>query len=550
MATILKEVSHDVRSFSMKSLKIYLAVLLVATIVVPPGLIASNHREAPITALDHKADITDVYAFVSYGANQSPNTPPSKVTFILCVDPFLEPANGPTWFPFDPDILYEIHVDNDHDALADVSFQVRFQTQYQLPGVYSALAGIGDNGANAPGTSTLVVPPQIRDFNNPGLNLRQTYTVTMVKYRHNRGGTVDDDQDADDVAESVQLTNSDGSPFFAVPANAGPRTIDYDSLYDKGTYHLNDGISVFAGTVDDPFWIDLGATFDTANFRTLPTSGGGTGIPGVLSDAEDSAKTNFTSDTVSGYGVNAIALEVPIQMLTRTGKLEAATSPDATIGMWGTTSRPRVTIRRSPNPALSSGPYRQVQREGNPLINELVIGIGSKDRFSMDRPKNDSQFASFFLDPPIAHIVEALYAGALKVPAAPRTDLLPLVTYAPPIAAPGTPTGPVADMLRLNTGVAATPLDSATRLGLIGGDAAGYPNGRRLYDDVVDITLRVAVGGVLIPAFNHFPNSRLGDGVNVNDAPYRTQFPYLADCPSGRNRRHIDPGEPGGGPLS
>jgi len=424
MATILKEVSHDVRSFSMKSLRIYLAVLLVATIVVPPGLIASNHREAPITALDHKADITDVYAFVSYGANQSPNTPPSKVTFILCADPFLEPANGPTWFPFDPDILYEIHVDNDHDALADVSFQVRFQTQYQLPGVYSALAGIGDNGANAPGTSTLVVPPQIRDFNNPGLNLRQTYTVTMVKYRKNRGGTVDDDQDADDVAESVQLTNSDGSPFFAVPANAGPRTIDYDSLYDKGTYHLNDGISVFAGTVDDPFWIDLGATFDTANFRTLPTSGGGTGIPGVLSDAEDSAKTNFTSDTVSGYGVNAIALEVPIQMLTRTGKLEAATSPDATIGTWGTTSRPRVTIRRSPNPALSSGSYRQVQREGNPLINELVIAIGSKDRFSMDRPKNDSQFAGFFLDPPIAHIVEALYAGALKVPAAPAKELV------------------------------------------------------------------------------------------------------------------------------
>jgi hypothetical protein len=528
----------------MKLFQSCLALLLVAGIAVQPSLIASNHREAPITALDHKADITDLYAFVSYDGDQTANTRPSKVTLILCVDPFLEPGNGPTWFPFDPDILYEIHVDNDHDALADVTFQIRFQTEYQLPNVYTALAGIGDNGANAPGTSNLVVPPQIRDFNNPGLNLRQTYTVTMVR---NRKGPDDGDgdDDRDDVAEATQLTNSDGSPFFAVPANNGPRTMDYDALYNAGTHHLDNGISVFAGTVDDPFWIDLGAAFDTANFRHL-----GSGIPGVLTSTEDAANENFASDTVSGYAVNAISLEVPIKMLTRTSKIEPPTSPDATIGVWGTTSRPRVTIRRSPNPAQNVGRYRQVQRIGNPLINELVVGIGSKDRFSMDKPNNDSQFANFFLDPPIAHIVEALYGGALKIPAAPRTDLLPLVTYAAPIAAPGTPTGPVADLLRLNTGVPATPLPNATRLGLIGGDPAGFPNGRRLYDDVVDITLRVAVGGVLIPTFNHFPNNRLGDGVNVNDAPYRTRFPYLADCPSGRDRRHIDPGEAGGGPVN
>src|ERR1700726_1351102 len=181
-----------------------LVLLMTAGLIAPTGVFASSHREAPITALDQKADITDLYAFVSYGENQSPNTTPSKVTLILCVDPFLEPGNGPTWFPFDPDILYEIHVDNDHDALADVSFQVRFQTQYQLPTVYSALAGIGDNGANAPGTSTLVVPPQIRDFNNPGLNLRQTYTVTMIKHRKDsvrddgRHDRDDGDNDRDD----------------------------------------------------------------------------------------------------------------------------------------------------------------------------------------------------------------------------------------------------------------------------------------------------------------------------------------------------------------
>jgi len=183
---------------------------------------------------------------------------------------------------------------------------------------------------------------------------------------------------------------------------------------------------------------------------------------------------------------------------------------------------------------------------GNPLINELLVGTGFKDRFSMDEPKNDSQFASFFLDPALARILNAVTGGALPIPSPPRTDLLPLVTYAPPIAAVGTPAGPVADLLRLNTGVPATPPASASRLGLLGGDPAGYPNGRRVFDDVTDISLR-AVAGVLAgpPYSNNGINNRLGDGVNVNDAPYRTTFPYLADAPSGRDRRHIDPGEPG-----
>src|ERR1700693_176527 len=198
----------------MKWFRSSLALLLAVGIAMPAGLFGSSHREAPITALDHKADITDLYAFVSYSANQAPNTTPPKVTFVLNVDPFLEPANGPNWFPFDPDILYEIHVDNDQDARSDVTFQIRFQTQqFQLPNIPVALAGIGENGANAPGTSDLVVPPQIQDFNSLGLNLRQTYTVTMV--RHRKGG--DGDGDFDDV-EATQLTNSDGSPFFAVPA--------------------------------------------------------------------------------------------------------------------------------------------------------------------------------------------------------------------------------------------------------------------------------------------------------------------------------------------
>jgi hypothetical protein len=164
----------------------------------------------------------------------------------------------------------------------------------------------------------------------------------------------------------------------------------------------------------------------------------------------------------------------------------------------------------------------------------------------MDQPKNDSQFASFFLDPALARVINAAFGGAVPIPTPPRTDLLPLVTYAPPIAASGTPAGPVADLLRLNTGVPPTSLASSalSRLGLLGGDPAGYPNGRRLFDDVVDISLRAVVGVLAGPPFsNNNINNRLGDGVNVNDKPYRTTFPYLADAPSGRNRRHIDPGE-------
>jgi hypothetical protein len=185
---------------------------------------------------------------------------------------------------------------------------------------------------------------------------------------------------------------------------------------------------------------------------------------------------------------------------------------------------------------------------GNPLINELLIGTGHKDRFSMDQPKNDSQFASFFLDPPLARVVNALTGGAVAIPPSPRTDLLPVVTYAPPIAATGTPPGPIADLLRLNTGVNPTPVGSTSlnRLGLLGGDPAGFPNGRRVFDDVTDIALRLVVGGVLAgPPFSSSPiNARLGDGVNVNDAAYRTSFPFLASSASGRNRRHVDPGEP------
>ncbi|MBA3271156.1 MAG: DUF4331 family protein, partial [Acidobacteria bacterium] len=229
--------------------------------------------------------------------------------------------------------------------------------------------------------------------------------------------------------------------------------------------------------------------------------------------------------------------------------VEPATSAAATLGVWATTSRPRVSIRQNNNGVPDrSGNFRQVQRMGNPLINELIIGVGSKDRWSMDAPANEAQFSGFFADPTLPRVLNALTGGVLAIPAPPRFDLRPLVQYVPPIAAPGTAPGPVADLLRLNTGVAPTPLASASRLGVLGGDNAGHPNGRRVFDDAVDIALRVVAGGVLaapFPGFNANVNGRLGDGVNVNDTAYQPSFPYVGLSPSGRDRRHIDPTEPG-----
>jgi hypothetical protein len=495
-----------------------LAALALASALAFPGYVyTANHREAPITALDHKADITDVYAFMSYDGD-----PTARVTLIMCVDPLLEPANGPNWFPFDPDILYELKLDNNNDAVEDITFQFRFSTEIRFPGVFQTYAGIA-GGRPAPSNSpppvppgTPIIPDRITDFDSPGLGLRQNYTVTMLK-----GGV------------ATQLGNSTGQPFYAVPANVGPRTMDYAALFDLGTYTADiAGVKIFAGTTDDAFYIDLGGAFDTFNTHTFP----------VLNGSRDVLKGNFAPDTLSGFAVNSLAIELPVQMLTRTGAIEPATSPAATIGVWATTSRQRLTVRRSPLPAVGSGSFYQVQRMGNPLINELLIGTGFKDRFSMDQPRNDSQFANFFLDPLLARVINAAFSGSVPIPPPPRLDLLPLVTYAPPIAAPGTPAGPTADLLRLNTGVPPTDPELASRLGLLGGDAAGFPNGRRVFDDVTDISLRVVTGVLEGPPFDLVP---LGDGVNVNDAPYRLTFPYMADAPSGRDRRHVDPGEPG-----
>jgi hypothetical protein len=505
----------------------------------PALFFGANHREAPITSLDHKADIADFFTFRSYDPAAA-----DSLTMILNVDPLLEPSNGPNYFPFDPEILYAIHIDNNHDAVADMTFEFRFQTEYRLPGVFTGFVGAGTAGIPAPPNSpppvapgTIIVPKAITALDGPGsegLGLRQQYSVVLLQ---NNRRTV--------LGSGIQK--------FAVPTNVGPRTMpNYTGLAAQGNYNLGNGIRVFAGTVEDPFWIDLGAAFDSLNFRTS-----GFTPPGVLNNTQDADDTqNFAADDVSGFNVNSIVIELPLSTVLRSGTPLPPTDPRATIGAWGTTSRPRITVRGGGG-FMPDLPYRQVQRMGNPLINELIIGTGAKDTFSMSPPVNDSQFANFFLDPLLARVFNAVHGGSVAIPTPPRNDLLPLVQYLPPIAPANTPPGPVADLLRINTGVPPTPPAEAKRLALLAHDAAGnptpdpagFPNGRRVFDDVTDIAARVVAGVLAGTQFDRFPNNRIGDGVNKNDMSYRNAFPYLGLAHSGRDSRHIDPLESGCAPT-
>ncbi len=474
-----------------------LASVAVFTFSTLPASGAS-HREAPITALDHKADITDWFAFVSPEHRD-------RVVMILNVDPLLEPSNGPNYFPFDPGVLYEMKIDNNHDGIPDITFQFRFKTEIRNPGVFTGFVG---NLAGIPAITALDGP------GSEGFSLRQTYTVTMI-------------------TKSGRQVLSDDHLLYAVPTNVGPRTMpDYPALRQQGVYTLYNGVRVFAGTVADPFYIDLGGFFDSLNLRKSASAP-------VLSAAVDGDDLhNYAPNSVSGFNVNSIVLEVPISMLTSDGRIHPAGEKEAVIGTYGTTSRRRVRVLSELN---EENAWTQVQRMGNPLINEAIIGTGSKDRFSMDAPVHDAQFANFFLNPLAAQILATL---GVPVPPAPRTDLLPLVQYMAPICPGCKPAdaGPIADLLRLNTGIAPADAGKQKRLGFIAGDAAGFPNGRRPSDDVFDIALR-ALGGIFADAKKYA--TPLGDGVNVSSSNIQDVFPILAPAYSGRDSAHQGPGQSG-----
>jgi Domain of unknown function (DUF4331) len=443
----------------------------------------SSHREAPEISKDPVADSTDVYAFVS------PDRP-GTVTLIANYVPLEGPAGGPNFFEFGDDVLYEIHIDTQGHSEADISYQFRFATQLPNPDTFLYNTG------------------PITSLTSPAWNRRQTYSVTRV-----------DGRGAHTLAEGL----------ICPPCNVGPlSTPDYAAaLAEPAVHELADGSRVFAGQRAEGFYVDLGSIFDLGNLRPFQNlqvfakALGLAAMPGV--------------NTPKFLNVHSIALQVPISRVTARGR--------PVIGVWTTASRQRVRILDSEGSGqVDSGPFTQVSRLANPLVNEVIIPLGKKDFWNTQQPAHDKQFAQYVAHPELAGLLPVLYPGvfpnlaALDKAKTARADLEAiLLTGIPKGIVDGFTnfTGPVqADLLRLNTSIAPTT-SKPSIFGLLGGDAAGFPNGRRVFDDVVSIELR-AIAGVTFKLIDpHYTvdaaAGELTDGLTPADlgTPYLSHFPYL-----------------------
>ena len=453
------------------------------------SLRASSHREAPLISEDPVADNTDVYAFVS------PDKP-DTVTIVANWIPLEEPAGGPNFYKFGDEVLYELNIDNDGDARDDIVYEFRFKTVVQNENTFLYNTG------------------PITSLTDPAFNIRQEYSVTRVQ-----GG----------VRQTL------GEHLSTPPVNIGPRsTPDYPSLAAAAVHPLADGSKVFAGQRDDPFFVDLGSVFDLLGLRPLN--------PAHLIPLPAAAGV----DGLKGYNVHAIALQVPKRLLTHDGSLGTdPNNPNSIIGVYSTTWRRRVRVLQSDR---SGGDDRdaesadaraqnwvQVSRLGMPLVNEVVIPLADKNRFNASDPADDAQFLPYVLDPEPARLIPVLYPG-VGIPPTPRNDLVAIFLTGiaglnqPPHVKPS-------EMIRLN--MAFAPSAVPNRLGLLAGQNDGFPNGRRLQDDVVDIELRALAGGTpFTPAFNIAPNNILTDGVDANDRAFLSAFPYVAVPAQGYDRQH------------
>ena len=438
-----------------------------------PPSIASSHREAPLISQDPAADATDLYAFVSPDA-------PDTVTLIANYYPMEDPAGFPNYYLFGDDVTYRINIDNNGDAIEDIFYQWDFDTEIANPNSFLYQSG------------------PIDSLDSPNLNVRQTYTLS-----EGRGGVLTE------IA----------SGLMTPPANIGPKsTPDYEALASAAVAEVGDGIQVFAGQRDDPFWVDLGGVGDLLTIRQLPGNAGG----GV--------------DDLAGLNVQTLAIQVPIEQLTRDGAVPSGPdAANAVIGVWTTALRPSTKVLW-PGTAQSSGPLVQVSRLGMPLVNEVVAPLAAKDLFNASHPGDDAQFLGAVTDPELARLLNLLYGDALvAVPESERDDLVTVfLTGVPGLNQP--PNVTPSEMLRLN--VAIPPADEENPLGVIAGDNAGFPNGRRLGDEVVDIELRVAAGFLLGEEFQNGANGQLGDGVPANDVPFLTTFPYVATPHQGFEHMH------------
>jgi hypothetical protein len=426
---------------------------------------ASSHREAPLISQDPLADNTDVYAFVS-------PVNPDRVTFIANFIPLEAPYGGPNFFKFDDNVLYDINIDNDGDASEDVVFEFKFRTEVRNPNTFLYNTG------------------PITSLDSQTFNVRQFYTLTRYDGPRRGQGTV--------LAQNLPTP----------PVNVGFRsTPNYDALAAAAVRQLPNGTQVFAGQRDDPFFVDLNV-FD---LLAVPPA------------------DNDNSDSLAGFNVHTIALEVPIASVTANGARPTyASDANAVIGIWSTASRPSVTTRGGGQERFNER-YVQVSRLGQPLVNEVVIPRGVKDVFNSLHPTGDGAALGFVTDPEVPKLLSALFG--IQSPPAPRNDLVTIfLTGIPGLNQP--PNVTPSEMLRLNVAIA--PVGNPNRFGVLGGDIAGFPNGRRLTDDVVDIALRAVAGATpLTPSFNTGINAQLGDGVAANDKPFMAVFPFVASPHAG-----------------
>jgi len=448
----------------------------------------SSHREAPEITKDPVADSTDVYAFVSPDA-------PGTVTLIANYIPLQGPAGGPNFYSFGDEVLYEIHVDNNGDARPDITYQFRFRTVLGDPDTFLYNTG------------------PITSLDSPTWNSKQSYTVSRVQNGQTR-----------------VLASGLSCP----PCNIGPlSTPHYPKLAEQAVHHLPGGIKVFAGQRAEGFYVDLGAVFDLGDLRPFEHLHAQYGMH-VFSGAAPGV--NATAQ----LNVHSIALQVPISQLTSSGR--------PVIGVWTSASRQTAQIWDAlQGKKVHSGPFHQVSRLANPLFNEVLVPLGKKDRWNSLPPSDDKLFASGVTSPELARLLPALYPGVfpnldkLNKAGKPRADLAAiLLTGIPSGVVPGFTnyTGSVqADLMRLNTSIPAST--SPNPLGIIGGDLAGFPNGRRVFDDVVSVELR-AIAGATVPLVDKTftPDAAAGqvtDGLTPNHVPagFLDQFPYLGTPYSG-----------------
>jgi uncharacterized protein DUF4331/flagellar hook capping protein FlgD len=435
-----------------------LAMIVALTGLFLPEAFASSHSEAPGTAKDRLADDTDLYAFVSRDA-------PDAVTFVGLWIPLLEPNGGPNFYTFDDDAFYYFNIDNAGDCVDHLRYQFKFTSTRQT------------------GNTFLYNTGQVTSLDDPDLNVRQNYQITRIV----------------DGIETVIATDLPVAPNYVGPASMP----NYSALAKAAVQTLPNGIKVFAGPRDDPFFVDLAAIFDLLTIRK-PPGNQGEGVDGV-----------------AGFDVMAIVMQIPFTLLTRDGR--APTAETSVIGIYDSVERFKTRVINGDGTVTSSGPEVQVSRLGMPLVNEVVIPLKDKDKFNASAPAQDGQFLNYVTNPELPVLLNLLYG--IRVPPTPRNDLVTVfLKGVPGLNQPANQTA-ACEMLRLNMLV--PPAREAKRLAVLRGDTAGFPNGRRLTDDVVDIEERVAAG-VLIPGFDIKPNRQLGDGVDVNDRPFLPYFPYVA----------------------